>query len=288
MKNKDNENKANRKRIFVTGSTGFVGKKLIPELAKEYNLVCFTREGERDEKNINIRVGDLKNLEDIKNASKGSNIILHMANSEKNPYENAEFMKNIIDAAKKNKIKKIIFFSSMAAKRTMKDNYGKSKLECENILKNSGIDYIIIRPTIIYSHEEIPFFAKPIKMVPFIIPVISNGNYKINPVYIGDLIILIKKIIKSKKSNRTYEIAGGEDISYNEIIELIKKEKKINKITVHIPTAISLILNKFMKFSSKESIKGINEDTNVDINLAEKDFNFKPIKFKEDIKNVII
>jgi NADH dehydrogenase len=275
-------------RILITGCTGFIGRDLIKELNKEgYKITCFIRSRENfsGEGKIEYIYGDLKNMSEIKNAAKNIDIIIHLANSEENPEENILFVKNIIDAAKKEKVKKIIFFSSMAAKRKVIDRYGKSKAECEKKIIDSGINYVIIRPTMVYSHKKIPFFIKPLKMLPLIIPIIGDGKYKINPVYKGDLIDIVKKTV-SVKDKKIYEAGGGEPMEFNEIINRVKKEKRIKKINIHIPVKIALILNGMMKFTSSEAIKGIKEDSNPDIEKIKKELKITPRKFCEDIKNV--
>lgn len=276
-------------RILITGCTGFIGRDLVNELNKEeHEIICFTRDHKSvpEKGKIKYLPGDLRNISEIKNAAKNIDIIMHLANSEKNPEENILFVKNIIEAAKKGKIKKIIFFSSMAAKRKAIDKYGKSKAECEKNIIESGINYVIIRPTMVYDHKKIPFFIKPLKMFPLIIPIIGNGKYKINPVYKGDLIDIAKKAVSIKKDKKIYEAGGGEPMEFNEIINRMKKEKGIKKINVHIPVKIALILNRIMKFTSNEAIKGINEDSNPDIEKIKEDLKIAPRKFCEEIKNV--
>jgi len=71
------------------------------------NLVVFSRK-----KTENSAAGDLKKYEDVEKALKEINVLIHLANS-KNYEENIAMIKNIVQACKKNKIRKLILLVCM-------------------------------------------------------------------------------------------------------------------------------------------------------------------------------
>jgi len=148
------------------------------------------------------------------------------------------------------------------------------------------LNYTILRSSVIYSEKNLSLIGKSLK-IPFLIPVIGNGNYKLNPVYIDDVTEAICRSIKSKKADKkNYDVAGGGSISFNEIIEICRKEFRISKPIVHIPISICLLIFKIFPIVSQEAVKGINEDTNADTKNLEKDLKLNPRSFRQGIKNV--
>ena len=278
------------KKILITGGSGFVGTNLIETLnnAKKYEIKIFSRKNIPDGKFI---IGDLKYFDSINSALKKEDIIIHLANSKNYP-ENVEIMKNLVKAAKEKRIKKIIFISSMSAKRKYPDDYGKSKIRSERILRESGINYTILRPSIIYGKGStgFNFLIERTKKIPFFTPIIGNGKYRIAPVYIGDVIESIEDTIENEKTNgKEYDIVGGEDIFFVDLINVLKKETGDKKINIHIPLWIcNMIAICLPKVISKNNIRNLTEDSYADIKDAKKDFDYNPIKFEDGIKNGIL
>ena len=182
--------------------------------------------------------------------------------------------------------------SSISAKRNYPDNYGKNKLEIENIVRNSGLNYTIIRPSIIYGKgsKSFDFIINYLKKIPFFTPIIGNGKYKIIPVYVKDVAKVIKKCKENKKTDKKeYDIVGDKSLFFIELIDLLKKEINIKKTNIHIPLFLCNIISIiFPKIISKENIKNLTEDSQADISLAQKEINYKPSNFKENIKNGLI
>ncbi|MDD5086267.1 MAG: NAD(P)H-binding protein [Candidatus Nanoarchaeia archaeon] len=278
-------------KILVTGATGFIGKNLVPKIAEKHKVVCFVRKTsnthELEKSNVVFKVGDLLDRSSLTDATESMDIAIHLATSHKQGNkQDLVAAENLIEACKENKVKKIIFLSSMAAKRKSLDDYGRIKLEIERMMRNSGLNYTILRPSVIYSNNNLSLIGRSLKF-PLIIPVIGNGNYKLNPVYIDDVTEAILRSIKSKKADRkSYDVAGGESISFNEIIKICKNEFKINKPVIHMPVSICLLIFKIFPIVSPEAVKGINEDTNADTKNLEKDLKLNTMSFRQGIKNV--
>lgn len=282
-------------KIIVTGATGFIGKNLIPKLAKNHKVICFVRKSSKIDKlkkaGYEIKYGDILDRDSVFNSIKKADAVIHLATShfQGNDNGNVSGSRNVIDACKKNKIRRLIFISSMAVKRKNIDNYGRGKLEIEKVIKSSGLKYTILRPSVIYSKNNLSLIGTSLKALPFIIPIIGTGNYKLNPVYIDDVNEAILRAIENRKAVRKeYDVAGAENISFNEIIKICKKRFKIRKMEIHIPVSLAAFLSRFIPVSSAESIEGIEEDTNANIIELKRDLNLNPLSFKEGIKNVII
>ena len=138
-------------KILVTGVTGFVGRHLLNKLDK-YEVSVLSRK-KSPIKGANLFIGGLFDKKILLEASK-VDVVIHLAGiSDGDVFKiNYEGTKNLVDACVKNKIKRFIFISSYDA--ILDTNYGKSKLKAEEYIKNSGLEYFIFRPTVIYSREN--------------------------------------------------------------------------------------------------------------------------------------
>jgi NADH dehydrogenase len=246
------------KNVLITGATGFVGSNLVEELSKKryVRLRCILKNDEVysfSSKNIDIMGGSLENSLFLEKATKGINIVIHLAaviNSKKisDFYKvNVEYTKNLLNSCKKNKVKKIIFFSTIDAILPLRGLYGESKLRAENLIKGSGLNFIILRPSVIYGKNDrknLSQLVDKIKDHKFI-PIIGNGNYKRNPIYISDVLNVITRCIESDKfNNNTYELGGPTVVSYKKIVDLICIKLNLKRYKIYIP---SLFL-KFVSF----------------------------------------
>ncbi|MBN1298728.1 MAG: NAD(P)-dependent oxidoreductase [Actinobacteria bacterium] len=169
-------------KILLTGAFGNIGtstlNNFISKGSSDIKLSCFDIKNELNEKkasvlpeNISIFWGDLRNTADVDKAVNGQDAVIHLAFiipplSESKPDFAKEInitgTKNIIEAIKKqNRDIKMIFASSVSVfgpagpgkepprkasdEVIASDNYTANKIECENMLKSSGIKWIITR-----------------------------------------------------------------------------------------------------------------------------------------------
>ena len=261
-------------KIVVTGGAGFIGLHLVNHLLKEENQITILDNFSNSDKNLtkilqhkNLKIieGDIRKIDDMNNCLKEQDIVIHLAakisvsQSILNPSEtfevNVDGTKNVLEACKKNYVKKIIIASSAAvygegssgmkliesAKTNPISPYGKSKLKMEQeIEKNNKIDCVILRFFNIFGIGQTPEYAgvitKFIEMISSNKPleIFGDGMQTRDFVSINDVVESIYDAIKNGK-NGTYNIASGKAITINELAEfmisLSKKDLEIHHIS---------------------------------------------------------
>jgi nucleoside-diphosphate-sugar epimerase len=287
--------------ILITGASGFLGGYVIKELLKTNEKIrCFSNAIgtlERSDK-IEVIIGDIRDKKALDSAAKDAKYIVHLA-AALNPYHrdelhdvNIEGTRNLVNAAKKYKIKKFIFISSEGAFQQF-DEYGKSKLKAEKIVRELR-NYVIIRPTVIYGggdRKNIGKLIKIVKSLPFV-PVFKDGENKLQPVYAGDVAALIRNALK--KGRGIYFAAGKEPISFEEIIKTIESCVGVKRYRVKIsPAFIKTIVGLMKIFNgnvispnllSPNLIEYFSKDQIYDISRNIKDLDYKPLSFREGVK----
>ena len=279
-------------KILITGASGFVGKNLIMEIKnnQKFDLIALSRK-ELNLGGVEVAKVDLKNNSSITKAVKSIDMVVHLAFS-KNYSENLKMTNNLIAACRKAKVKKIIGLSSMSAKRKNPDDYGKAKIQTEKMIKSSGMNYTILRPSIIYGKgsTSFNFMIDYIKKIPFVTPIIGDGKYTIMPVHTSDVVTSIEKCIINKATDKKeYDLAGGEKIYFLELVNYLKKDLNVKKRNLHIPIWICKVVALLIpKIISQKNIRNLVEDTQADINPAKNDFGYNPTRFHDGVKNGLI
>ena len=244
--------------ILITGASGFVGKHLVKELLNSPHQV----ETYNRQKGYSYRA-DLNDKPYLAKATKNKDLVIHLAASYKKNLNkiNITGTKSLVEACVKNKVKKIIYMSSYDV--LIKSKYGLSKLAAEKIIKNSGINYIILRPTVIYGgdNKNIGTIEACIKKYS-IVPVPGDGTVKMQPLFVGDLVKLIFNSLKSEVKNQVYYVAG-QVLSFNEMVDIIAEHQNKKAFKIHTPKFIVKLINKSLlnsKLCDIDDLKNTNKD----------------------------
>lgn len=234
-------------KIFVTGAAGFVGSHLVPFLVNEgYKVTSLVRnedEARRIPSRSNIAIGDLAQTGEWQDKLDSHNVLIHLAAeiASKIPQDfkrnNTLATRNLIRAAKRANVKKIILFSSAAVTSIRLDWYAKTKKQQEEIVVASKIPYTIIRPSMIYGPgdtKNIGWLISMVKKLP-IIPIPGGGNFGRQPLYIQDICKVVLELISASRPKKIYEIHGTEYVTMKEMVKVIKNALGLKRPTVAVP-----------------------------------------------------
>jgi len=267
--------------ILITGATGFIGKQLVKNLSKKHKIRCLIRTKNKEniaflkKYDVDIRYGDLTNSFSMINICKDIDVIIHasakLLGNEKNKeayYKvNVRGTKFLIDDAKKNKIKKFIFFSTAGVfgpvlnadentpiKTT--NIYEKTKAEAETFVKNSGLNFVIIRPGLVFGPQDKRFGKIFLLAEKGYFPLLGKGNTKIQPIFINDLISILEKLIAKNVSKETIIIAGNKIVTLKQFVKLINPDiyfiylpKKIMYFLAHVGSSMENFFRKNFIFN---------------------------------------
>lgn len=281
--------------ILIFGASGNIGSPLTERLLQEnYKVVAFVRENSHianlQKYGIKIVMGDLEKSETIKPALEGIDIIINASY--------IVFAKNILKAVEesKSKIKRIIYIGSTGVYTKLSSKSANDKRVAEDIIKNSSIPYTILRPTMIYGTEK---DRNIFRLISFlyrcpVFPFFGKGKNLLQPVYIEDVVQAIIKSLNTQTTlNKSYDIGGKNALSYNELIDITAKEIDKKVIKIYLPVNLSLWIAWMIKLLigkfpvSEEQILRLNENKDVDISNAVKDFGYHPISFEEGIQKEV-
>jgi UDP-glucose 4-epimerase len=248
--------------ILITGSSGFIGRNLVEGLSDIGSIIGLDRKSFEFSTDVKQYKGDTNSWETFSQIKEKVDVVLHFgsASSTLNFKENpgnlftseVKSFFNALEFAIKNGSKIFIYPSSASVYRTDRSSsikvvdppnfYGLLKITEENIcrLYSDRIKTIGLRIFMVYGpgEESKGERASPISLfVQDIIKrkrplIFGDGTQTRDPIYIRDLIDIIRNIIilHNTLHDAVYDICTGHQISFNEIIKVIKEITKINDV----------------------------------------------------------
>ncbi|MDP6857871.1 MAG: NAD-dependent epimerase/dehydratase family protein [Candidatus Nitrosopelagicus sp.] len=201
-----------KNRIAITGSTGFVGK----------NLTKFFDKSDTNYTSIKKTSFQRKKIPLLSRCC----CLIHLIGIGDETTEksfdkiNVEITKKAIMICKRSKIKKIIYLSGLGASKNSSSKYFVSKFKSEQIIKNSGLDYTIFRPSYIIGRDDYltKNIQKQIKKKKILIP--GSGTYILQPISIDDVCKVINIALNDKKfSKKIIDLVGPEKISFKKFLK---------------------------------------------------------------------
>ena len=287
--------------LLVLGITGHTGRYFLEELKKnsyKEKIRFFIRKSSDVElfkdSNLNyeVFVGDLNNKNDIVNACKDVDTILEIYN--------INYSLSIVEAAIKNKVKRIIFVHTTGIYSKYKMASGEYKKIEEEVLiktKQNKIDITILRPTMIYGDLCDHNIRKFIKMMDKmrVYPMIAGGKAEIQPVHAQDLGRAYYQVLThlEETKNKDYNLSGEKPIKIKEMLKLILKE--LNKKSIFIPVPMFLCVPaayilRFVTFGKIEIVEKVlrmNESRVFSNADARNDFGYYTTDFEKGIRREV-
>ncbi len=289
-------------KLFITGGTGGLGRILVSKLDKnkfEIILLSTKKPNTQGQGHIDVVTADLLDTEAYQDYLQNTDVIIHMAavthtNKEQNYYRiNTEGTRNLIELAKEKKVQRFIFLSTRAIAKEG-GAYSDSKRLAEDIVTNSGLDWLIIRPAEIYGMDGGEAVTKLVSSIDrkAFVPIIGKAQYKVAPVHVNDVASALIRAIENKDlKHNIYTLAGPEDFTYKEFVNMILKIKKKKKIKIHLPiisikiaAQILAVLKIKRPFIVKDQISRLMTIKSSDISAAQADLDFNPKKISQFIE----
>lgn len=286
-------------KVFVTGGTGFTGSQVVPLLLKNgYEVRCLYRSGSNRsvlsspfvsaQGEIEWVLGDVSDPQTLSASMQGTDALVNIASL---GFGHAD---SILRATKDAGIQRAIFVSTTAIFTQLNAKSKKVRVTAETAIEMSGLQYTILRPTMIYGSPRDRNMWRLIRFMRYspIIPIFGDGNYLQQPIYVGDVAqAILSCLCNDQTIGKSYNIAGKVPLTYNQVIDTIAMQMNKRVWKVHIPPSPVVSLLKFFErlhipFPIKaEQILRLNENKDFNYEEAQSDFGFSPLPFEEGIKS---
>ena len=238
--------------VLVTGATGFLGRRVVPELlARRHKVRCLVhspgRERLFDHREVEVHYGSVLNPESLGPAMHGVQSVVHLVGiirtGRGSSFDRVHRQGTAIvaEAAKEAGAREIIYVSAMGATSDPKYPYLHSKRQAELHITSSRMDYTILRPSVIFGEgdEFMTALAGLVRLGPMA-PVIGSGRNRMQPVAVEDVARCVADSVgNSLVKGRTINLGGPHRLSYNDLLEEVALAMGRRLRLVHIPTALA-------------------------------------------------
>jgi NADH dehydrogenase len=291
--------------ILVTGATGFVGRHLIKALVPgNYPVRCMVRDPGSARtglpQGVELVKGDINDPKSLREACAGVEGIIHLVaiirEHDGNTFEkvNVEGTINLVVEARQAGVRRFIHLSAMGARNSPEYRYIYSKWLGEESVRQSGLEWTILRPSLIYG-EGFGFFDRLLQSLRFfpppLAPVPGNGRTLFQPIAVEDVVKCILKAWPNPDLiGGIYDLGGPEHLSYRQMLELLLQVRGMKRFKAPIPMAVMRMVTPFMAGILKDppvtmvELKELDMDNIGDVDAVEKYFGFKPVCLADGIR----
>ncbi|MFY0593474.1 SDR family oxidoreductase [Roseivirga sp.] len=274
------------KRIFITGSTGFIGQKLTMRLADEGNKVVALIRSQAKAKdlqheNISFVEGDLFALEALNKGMEGCQEVYHLAafasvwaKGDTFKSVNIDGTLNVLAAAKAQGVEKVVVTSTAGVIGPAIDGpvneetprqvgffteYESTKYESELKIKalvKEGQHVVIVNPTRVYGPGPLNVSNSVTKLIKQYIAgkwkfIPGDGKSTGNYVFVDDVINGHILAMAKGRAGERY-LLGGDDATYHELFDMIAAIGGRKYKLYHMPLGILLAFGKIQLFLAEK------------------------------------
>jgi len=293
--------------ILLTGSTGFVGTNLLGELGqRSLKVRCLVRDPARASaflgSGCEVVRGDVTDRTSVLDAM-GPDVdtVIHLVGILVEPrgvtfrQVHVEGTRNVVEACRQRGVRRYLHISALGTGPGSPSEYFRTKYEAEEIIRASGLEYTIFRPSVIFGREDrfTNLFAHAIRLSP-VVMVPGSGKNKMQPVYVKDLVRAMAMSLEMEETRkRVYEIAGPGVLTFDEIIDGIAGVLGRRVIKMHVPMPLMRMGAGLMEVVlprpplSRDSLKMLGSDNTTGEKTLEAVFGIKPMGLVEGMKTYL-
>lgn len=293
-------------RVVITGAAGLVGQNLVLMLRERGygDIVAVDKHAGNLEvlrglvPEARIVVGDLAEPGEWEGLFDPETIVvvLHAQITGKHaePFvrNNLAATGRLLAALRARGVRFVVHVSSSVVNSVADDDYTRTKVEQEAMVRSAGLPHCVLRPTLMFGWfdpKHLGWLSRFMEKTP-VFPIPGDGRYMRQPLYIRDFCRALVWAIENRPDGKVYDIVGAHRIDYVDIIRLIRKVKGLRTLIVHIPVWLfGALLRLYAVFSAKppftadqlEALTAGDDFKGVDTQVA---FGFAQTPFEDAIR----
>jgi uncharacterized protein YbjT (DUF2867 family) len=239
-------------RVLVTGGTGFVGPKVVRgvvEAGHEVRALARNRHKAAHVAALGAELveGDVTDPASLQRAIQGMDAVVHLVGIRQGKPEKFQRVmvdgtRSLLAAAREAGARRFVLMSALGATEETKDlvPYYGAKWQMEEDVRASSIPYVIHRPSFVFDRDGgiLATFRKIAKLAP-VTPITGSGRERIQPIWGDDVAAYFARSLElDAATNRTFELGGPDQVSWNEFWERLKKALGVRRPSVHVPMGL--------------------------------------------------
>jgi NADH dehydrogenase len=244
-------------RVAITGATGFVGSHLATRLTSEGHEVV--RIGRRARANEEIVLAPLDDVEQLASAFAGCQAVAHCAGINRETGDqtydrvHVKGTRNVVEAARRAGVQRIVLMSFLRARPDCGSAYHESKWAAEEIVRQSELDYTIIKAGVTYGRGDhmLDHLSHAFHTFP-IFALVGLKEQTLRPLAIEDLVHVMRAALIDRRLKRqTIALVGPEEMYLREAVLRVAEVAGKKPVLFPLPVWCHRLLARVFELTMK-------------------------------------
>jgi uncharacterized protein YbjT (DUF2867 family) len=250
--------------ILVTGGTGVVGSAIVAELQKQgQSVAVMGRDAARIQRafggSVDARAGDVTRPQTLAAPISGIDTVINAVQFPTSPievprrgwtFENVDYKGTVnqVEAAKTAGVKRFVFVSAVGADLNGPKHWFRFKAMAEDHLKNSGLEWTIVRPSWVYGPRD-HALNRLLGFTNFLplMPMFGDGQQDMQPVFIDDVgRVVAQAATAPEAANQLFELGGPEVMSMDQVLKTGLEVMGRKRFILHQPMFVGRLLGTLL------------------------------------------
>jgi uncharacterized protein YbjT (DUF2867 family) len=224
--------------VLVTGATGFIGRRLVPELVERGMTVrAMTRRPEAYDGPGEPVGADVNDADSLTDALKGVDVAIYLVHSLDDPdfeRKDAEAARTFGRAAAEAGVEQIVYMGGLGADNENLSPHLRSRREVEALLGEAGVPVTVLRAAIVVGAGGISWelTRQLVKNLPAMV-VPRWVSTMTQPIAVDDVIRYLAGVIgKEEALDRVFEIGGADRLTYLEMLQVAAEVRGGHRVPI--------------------------------------------------------
>lgn len=267
--------------VLVLGGSGFIGRHIAHQLcARGYRITVPTRDRERAKEDLiplptaDVVTADVHDTETLVRLMRGCGAVINLIGVLHPGRGKASFeqghvgmARKVVDACRRTGVTRLLHMSALNAGPDAPSAYLRSKGEAEKIVRESGLDYTIFRPSVVFGHDDhlLNLFARLQRVLPVIALAMPDARFQ--PVFVEDVArAYVDSLERLETFGRAYDLVGPRVYTLRELVryagELTGHRRPILGLGRGLSSMLAFMMERSpFKLITRDNVKSMTLDS---------------------------